>query len=137
MTESTYMGRIVKIEAGASGSNHTDITNCISIKWRKNHTITPQLLPSSKVPVGWLQSHSWIEGEFTLQTKNTVLDSYVSSNADASTILYFVVTAETTAKATKTFTFSGFIIASPEQEFGKEGEAQFVYKFLAYYVSEG
>ena len=137
MTESTYQGRIVKLEVGVSGGSHTDIRNCKSIKWRKVHTITPQLLPSSKTPAGWLQSHSWVEGEFALQTKNTVLDSYASHYADAAPILYFVVTGETTDKTPKTFSFTGFIIANVEQEFGASGEALFVYKFLAYYVTEG
>ena len=134
----TLMGRIVKLEVGENSGEdyHTDILTCKSIKWRKVHTITPRLLPSAKIPAGWLQSHSWIEGEFGLQTMDSSLDEYAPKDADAVIIPYFVVTAETTAKATKTFTFEGLIISSPEQGLGTDGEPIFTYKFLAYYVTE-
>jgi hypothetical protein len=126
----------VKLEIGGSNENHVDVLNCKSIKWRKNHTITPQLLPSSKVPVGWLQGHSWIEGEFELKTLSTVFDTYAPKNTDAIVIPYFVVFGETTAKVARTYTFSGLIIANPEQGLGTDGETVFTFKFLAYYVTE-
>lgn len=133
----TYTPRIVKLEVGASVGSHTDVLNCKSIKWRKNHTITPQLLPSAKIPQGWLQSHSWIEGEFSIQTTNTIFATYTPEAADATAIPYFMVTVETTAKASVTYTFTGLIISTPERELGTEGEPIFVYKFMANYVTVG
>lgn len=137
MSEATYLGRVVKVEVGVSAGSHTDITNCKYIRWRTVHNVTPRTIPSQKYPAGWLQSHMWVEGEMALVTKNTVLDTYAPKNADASTPAYFVVTAEDTAKTAKTFTFTGFIISNAELAFSGAGEALYIYKFLAYYVTEG
>jgi len=132
----TTLTRIIKIEAGASAGSHTDVLNCKSIKWRDNHNIVPQLLPSSKVPVGWLQSHKWIDGEFSLQTMDSVFNIYAPASADAVEIPYFVVSASDTAKNTITYTFDGLLISSIERDLNDIGEPLFVYKFTANYVTE-
>ena len=121
-------GRIADLLAGA-----THITNCKYIKWKPVHTIAPRLLPSSKIPVGWFQSHIWIEGELGLQSLDPSL--VAPSIEDAEIIPIFVVTAITTTGGTKTFTFTGFIIAGVDKDLGGD-EPVFVYHFLAYSVAE-
>lgn len=131
------MPRIVKLSVGESAESYTDITNCKSFKWRTNHTITPQTLPSSKIPVGWLQSHIWVEGEFSLQTSDPILNTYAPSDSDAVPIPYFVLTAENTyLKEEVPFYFVGLTISSIERAIDEKGEPIFVYKFTAYYSTD-
>ena len=134
MTDSTLMGHVFLIEAGEDDSTHTDILNCKSIKWKKNQTISPRLLPSAKVPQGWLQSHSWIDGEFSLVTASDIFETYAPEDADAIAIPYFMVTSTDVAKATVTWTFTGLIITSIDRDISEGGEGVFTYKFLAYSV---
>jgi len=127
--------RIINIEVGESDSNYSDITNVKSIRWRRVHTITPRLLPSTKVPVGYLQSHSWLEGQLITVGKTDVFDSYYTDTTDSTVIPYFVVTAEKHDLSTATFTFNNLIIVSTELPL-EEGEPVKTYNFLAYSLTE-
>jgi hypothetical protein len=130
-TLKTLTGRVVSLTIGAD-----TVTNCKSIKWKTSHTISPRLLPSSKIPVGWLQSHSWIEGEFNLLSLcSSIQTTHAPAISDAIIISPFIVTGETTDGLAVTYTFDGLIIQSIEK--GLEGtEPVFTHKFLAYSVTE-
>ena len=123
----TLTGRIVSLVVGGNS-----ITNCKYLRWWTNHIVIPRFLPSSKVAVGYLQGHINVGGEFGLLTYDTNL--VAPSTADGS-IVSLVMTTVTTAGATRTFTFTGAIIASVDKELSG-GEPIFIYHFLAYYVTE-
>lgn len=131
VTLKTLTGRVVSLTIGAD-----TVTNCKSIKWRTVHTVSPRLLPSSKIPTGWLQSHSWVEGEFNLLSMcSSIQTTHAPPAADAVPISPFVVTAEATDGTAVTYTFTGLIIQTIEK--GLEGaESVFVHHFLAYSVTE-
>lgn len=136
MSCKTYTGRIVKLEAGTSSEVHCDILNIKFIRWRRNHIITPRMLPSTKVPVGYLQGHSFIEGEFGLTSECSLcFEEYIDDDGDNTIIPYFMITVEQIDKTTNTFTFNNIILTFVEKRFEGSGkEPVFVYRFLAYYV---
>jgi hypothetical protein len=133
----TLKGHIIAVEVGDGEETPTSITNCKFIRWKTNHTATPRFLPSSKAPVGWLQSHFFVEGEMGLVSKDATLDSYVPSTADADIIPHFVALGEDTANNAVTYTFEGLIVENVEKGIDGSGEPVFVYKLKAYYVTEG
>lgn len=124
-------GRIISITAGEG-----TIDNCRSVRWRTVHTISPRLLPSSKIPIGWLQSHSWIEGELGVMGLLPVaVIAHVPAVADATIITPFIIVSEGTDGTDVTYTFTGLIIASMDKSL-EGSEPVYVYKFLAYSVTE-
>lgn len=132
-----FTGRVTKIEAGASAGSHTDITNAKFARWGREHTITPRNLPSSKIPVGYLQSHSHIKGEFALVSEAyAAFSSYISDTGDNTVIPFARISGESIAKVAVYWTFTGFIITHVEKKL-EGAEAVFVYHFLAYSVVRG
>ena len=123
----TLIGRIVTITA-----NGNPIDVCKFVRWRTVHTISPRLLPSSKIPVGWLQSHMWVEGEIGLQSYCPYCTIPPETDTTAVTL---IVTTKTIAGVTRTFTFSNLIIATQDRDLGGE-EPIFVFHFLAYSCTE-
>lgn len=124
--------RLVKIEAGESLTDYEDITNCDSFKWRNVHAVTPRFLPNSKIPLDFIQSHNWIEGEFSLKTTDALFDTYAPNNAEAVIIPYFAIFTENMDNETGGHIFYGLIISSIENELGTDKEPTITYKFLAY-----
>lgn len=127
---SLLTGRIISLLVGV-----TTISNCKLIRWRTIHTVSPRLLPSSKVPAGWLQSHSWIEGEFGLQSLSAELNAYVPADADTIAITPFEVTGQNAEGTNVVYAFTGAIIQTVDKML-EGGEPIYVYHFLAYSVTE-
>lgn len=123
-------GRIVSLLVGTD-----TLTNCKVIRWKTVHTISPRLLPTSKVPSGWLQSHSWIEGEFGLQTLSAELNAYVPAGADTIAITPFEVTGEAADGTPVVYAFTGAIIQTVDKML-EGSEPVYMYHFLAYSVTE-
>ena len=120
-------GRITSLTVGGNS-----IPNCKYIIWRTNHTITPQFLPSSKIPVGYLQSHISVEGTIGLQTHD---DNLVEPSTADSPVISMIAQAIDTAGATETYTFVAAIIEGVGKDLGGL-EPIFVYRFQAFYVTE-
>ena len=129
-TANILTGRIVSLTIGVDV-----LTNCKFARWKLVHTISPRLLPSSKVPTGWLQSHSWIEGELGMQSLSAELDVFVPVGADTTAIAIFVITGINAAGTNIVYTFTGAIIQSVDKML-EGGEPVYVYHFLAYSVVE-
>lgn len=128
-----FTGTIQKIEIGSST---VDITNARFIRWRRIHTITPRNLPSTKIPVGYLQSHSYVEGEFGLVSEyDSEFSSYIDDDGDNTVISSFKVTVLEHDGTTTFWTFYNAIISHVEKAIEEDSESVFVYHFLAYYVS--
>jgi len=127
---SLLTGRVVSILVGAS-----TITNCKLARWKTVHTLSPRLLPSSKVPVGWLQSHIWIEGEFGLQSLSAALNAYVPAGTDTIAITPFSVTGQNAEGTNVVYAFTGAIIQTVDKML-EGNEPIYMYHFLAYSVTE-
>jgi len=133
-----FTGRITKLEIGASAGSHTDVLNVKFMRWKRIHNVTPRLLPSSKIPVGWLQGHSHVEGELGVVSEmNTAIASYYGETVDSIIIPFVKVSYRKQDGAIATFILSGFIITLVEKALEKGSEAVFVYRFLAYNAVEG
>jgi len=115
--------------------NSVTITNCKYLRWKSNHNISPRLLPSSKIPVGWLQSHKWIEGEFGLLTLSSTVDGLIPATLDSVAFTTFVANALTTIGGAVVFTFTGGIVVSVDKVLEND-EPVFNYRFLAYSVAQ-
>jgi hypothetical protein len=126
----TLTGKVVSLVI-----NSVTITNCKYLRWKANHNISPRLLPSSKVPVGWLQSHKWIEGEFGLLTLSSTVDGLIPAALDSVAFTTFVANALTTIGGAVVFTFTGGIVVGVDKVL-EGNEPVFVYKFLAYSVAQ-
>ena len=132
-----YTGRITKLEIGASAESHTDVTNVKFMGWDRIHNITPRLLPSSKIPVGWLQGHSWLKGEIRIVSEMTsALSGYYSETADSTIIPYVMATYVKQDGTTATCTFTGFIVFNVKKSLEEGSESVYVYEFLAYNSTE-
>ncbi len=103
------------------------ITNCRLFRWRTVHNVSPRLLPSNKEAVGFFQGHTHVEGEIGLLSYDSNLVE--PSTADSPEVT-MVVTAITTAGATRTLTFTKTVIESVDGGLGGE-EPIFTYKFKA------
>lgn len=131
MTISSLLtGKITSLLVGAA-----TLTNCKFARWKTSHTVSPRLLPSSKIPVGWLQSHSWIEGEVGLMSLSAELDAYVPVDADTLPITIFKVTGETADGTPVVYAFTGTIIQTVDKML-EGAEPIYIYHFLAYSVTE-
>lgn len=131
MTTATLLtGRIVSLTIVGD-----TLTNCKFARWKLIHTLSPRLLPSSKVPVGWLQSHSWIEGELGMQSRSPELDALVPVGADSTAISPFVITGQNAAGTNIVYTFTGAIVQTVDKML-EGSEPIYVYRFLAYSVAE-
>lgn len=131
-----FTGRITKIEIGESAASHTDVTNAKFIRWRRNHVVTPRTLPSQKIPVGWLQGHSFVEGELGIVSEMAAaIASYYSDSADSTIIPYFKVYARAQDGAIKIFTITGGLIFNIAPSIERDLESVFVYHFVAYNVT--
>lgn len=123
--------RLVRIEAGESEADHSDILNCKSIKWHGIHAIMPRLLPGTKEAVDFTQSCQWVEGEFELRTDDAMFATYAPPDAEAVIIPYFEVFAEDTEKNLWRYVFENLIISSIEHEIDEDKEPITTYRFSA------
>ena len=129
-TANILTGRIISLTIGGDA-----LTNCKFARWKLVHTVSPRLLPSSKIPVGWLQGHSWIEGELGMQSLSAELDAHVPVGADMTAISPFVITGVNAAGTNIVYTFTGAILQTVDKML-EGGEPVYVYHFLAYSVVE-
>lgn len=128
--------RLVRLEVGESITNRAVILNCKTIKWRDIHALTPQLMPRAKTPASLMQSCTWIEGEFELQTDDAAFATYAPSDAEAIVIPYFVTFTEDANKVLWRYTFDNLIISSIEHGLNEGKEPITIYKFKAFGVVE-
>jgi hypothetical protein len=128
--------RLVRLEVGESPTNRSVILNCKNIKWRDIHAVTPQLMPTAKIPANFLQSCVWIEGEFRLQTDDAIFGTYAPPDEEAVIIPYFIAFTEDINKVLWRYTFDNLIITSIERELNEDKEPTTVYKFMAFGVAE-
>ena len=124
-----YTGRIVSVVA-----DETPIENVKSMKWEQKHEVTPQLLPSNKNPVGWLQGHSWIEGEIMVVSKDPTLEEDLT--ADATVFDEVVVTAISIKGVEESSTLASLVVTHNEKAFTDEGEPATIYHFKAKSATE-
>lgn len=130
MTEKILTGKIVGISLGA-----VTLANVKYVRWRVNHSISPQLLPSSKAPVGWFQGHSYIDGELGLLSLST--DIVLGTGVDSTIMTPFRVTAETVDGTNVVYEFTGTIFANVDKAINPDtNEPVFDYHFMAYSVTE-
>ena len=110
--------------------------NIKSVKWKINHTVTPRTLPSSKVPVGWLQGHSFVEGELSIIGENSGIKGYCPGSSDSTILTTATITIKDINNANVVYTFSNliFISSSNSVDFNT-GEPITTYVFYAYSVS--
>lgn len=123
---SLLTGRVVSLLVGED-----TITNCRVARWRTVHTLSPRLLPSSKVPIGWLQSHIWIEGEFGLLSLSAAVNAYLPAGEDTLAITPFEIRSENAEGTPVTYAFTGTILQTVNKML-EGGEPVFMYHFLAY-----
>lgn len=124
------------LKVGASAGSNEEITNLKLIRWRRIHSVTPQTVMNTKLPVGWHQGHKWIEGE--IQVLSEAQDAfrkqavdYVPDGADNVVIPYFVATLVDQDGQTWTATFDNAIILDVDEPYRDGEDTVWVYRFLA------
>jgi len=134
-------GRVNHLYIGASSASNVDIAaNVKFMRWRRQHRITPQTAANSKIPIGWFQPHSWIEGELGVisEAKDAFYDqatAYIDDDGDNTVIPYVVLVVDAHDGTDITFTFDNFIISYVEKMVEDYDTSIFVYHFLAYKVT--
>lgn len=127
---SLLTGRIISLTVGEDV-----LTNCKLARWKTVHALSPRLLPSSKVPIGWLQSHIWIEGEFGLLSLSAEVNAFLPAGEDTLAITPFEIKGENAEGTPVTYTFTGAIIQTVDKML-EGGEPIYMYHFLAYFNTE-
>jgi len=144
MTQYIFPGRIDKIEIGLTAGSNCDITNVIAMNWERMHDVSPRLVASTKIPIGYNQPHSWIVGSISLLsfsdclTKADVgggLFAYVPG-ADSNPIAYFVVTYRDENNTVRTTTFTGGLIYRATKELLNYDDSIWIYHFMAYQADD-
>ena len=131
----------VTVKVGASAGSNVEITNIKRLRQRRAHTVTPQTVMNTKIPIGWHQGHKWVEGELHVlsEAKAAFMDqgvAYIVEDADNVVIPYVVATLTTGAGATVTKAFTGFIIESVDEPYADDEDSIWVYHFKAYKVDQ-
>lgn len=132
----------VSLAAGASaGSKET--VNPKGMEWGEVHTVTPETVMNTKIPVGWHQSHKHIEGVIYINDIDQATKcfreqgvDYMPDDADHVVIPYFVASVKDSAGTLWTYTFTGAIMESYRAPHREEGFCKRVYRFKAYKVVE-
>ena len=127
-TATIFTTRITSVKADTVAVN-----DVVFIGWDQVHVVTPQLLPSSKIPVGWLQGHAWVKGEIRVKGKSATLENPLTS--DASVITELEVIGEDLNGTTVEYNLAYLIITNNALSFSDEGEPVTIYYFLAYSVT--
>lgn len=126
----------VTLKVGESGASYVEITNIKRIRWRRVHSVTPQTVMNTKIPVGWHQGHKWVEGELYVlsEAKAAFKDqatAYIVEDADNVVIPYFVATLTDADGNTVTKTFTDTLIVDVEEPYADDEDAVWVYRFVA------
>ena len=124
-----FTGRIVSVKADSD-----PILDVVTVKWGQVHVVTPQLLPSTKKPVGWLQGHSWAKGEIHVKGNSSLLENDLTS--DVGIITELEVVGKDVLGNERVFNLASVIIINNELAFTLEGEPVTIYYFLAFNVTE-
>ena len=144
MVNYIFPGRIDKIEIGLTAGTNCDITNVIAMNWERMHDVSPRLVASTKIPIGYNQPHSWVVGSFSLLsycdciTKANVSGggfAYVPGG-DSTVIDYFVVTYRDENNTVRTTTFTSGIIYRAVKELLNYDDSIWIYHFMAYQADD-
>lgn len=127
------------LDVGASAESKVTISNLKRIRWRRVHSVTPQTVMNTKIPVGWHQGHKWVEGELHVlsEAKAAFMDQavpYIVEDGDSVVIPYFVATLTDTEGNTVTKTFNNAIIVDVEEPYADDEDTIWIYRFMAYKV---
>lgn len=125
-----FFGKVTSVKGDT-----VSVGDVVLIKWKQVHVVTPQLLPSSKNPSGWLQGHSWVAGEIHVKSKAIAkLESPLTS--DASVITELEVIGKDIEGNAIEYNLANLIVTNNEfGGFTEEGEPVTIYYFLAYSVT--
>ena len=140
MSNYIFPGRIDKIEIGLTVGTNCDITNVIVMNWERMHDVSPRLVASAKIPIGWNQPHSWIVGSFSLLSYcDCITQANVSGGGfayvpggDSTVIDFFVVTYRDENNNVQTTTFTSGIIYRAVKELLNYDDSIWIFHFMAY-----
>lgn len=131
-----YSGK-VSIKVGADVGTGKDITNIKRINWRRVTDIKPQTVMSTVIPISWHQGHKHIEGELhVLSEAHDAFADYLKEDADNVVIPYAVATIVDTVGASRTATFTGFLLLGCDESYVDGEDTILIYRFVAYKVVE-
>lgn len=144
MSETTYTGRIDKLEIGTTAATNVEM-HPILMAWERNHDVRPRLKANLKYPTEYQQPHSWVVGNFSLlsnfhnaiYTTNVVAATpglyAMVANGDSNVIDFFQVTYRDKNNAVKTTRFYYALIYRDVKELLNYDDSVWVYHFIAGY----
>lgn len=130
----------VTLKVGASDVSNVQITNVKRVRWKRVHKVTPQTVMNTKIPVGWHQSHKWVEGELHVlsEAKAAFMDqavAYIDEDGNNVVIPYFVATITDADGGVWTAAFTSALITEKEEPYADDEDATWIYRFVATQVS--
>lgn len=147
MVNYIFPGRIDKIEIGLTAGTNCDITNVITMNWERMHDVSPRLVASTKIPIGWNQPHSWVVGSFSLLSycdcitqadvvAGGAVEPAYTPGGDSNVIAYFVVTYRDENNTVRTTTFTSGIIYRAVKELLNYDDSIWIFHFMAYQADD-
>lgn len=129
----------ITLKVGASDVSNVNVTNVKRMRWRRVHTVRPQTVMNTKIPVGWHQGHKWVEGELHVlsEAKAAFMDqaiAYIDEDGDNVVIPYFKATMIDADGGTWTATFTSALVSEKEEPYADEEDSIWIYRFVAYQV---
>lgn len=141
----TFSGKVT-LAIGQSAEDKEDVANIKEISWRrmpKPH-ITPQTVMNTVNPVGWHQSHKWVEIVLKILSEayeafyhnGSTSKAYIVEDGDNVEIPYFYATLTDKDGGIWTATFTGTIAEGPDEPYVDGEDTIHVYRLLAKKVVE-